>query len=292
MSLKLLIAIGCSVTVFAIPRPDTKDQLKRLAHLPRIEFGSPLSFSVEAGFVAFPDSAAVQEKLSRLRKENKKDSSQGMLFLKMARLQERVNNRGEALALYYRASELLRKKIEIEPEDFAGFCALGETLTGLGKFPEAEHYIEKALTLDSRKAAGWAALGNLEKMRAYRALAGDDVLYNNSAFHDNLSDLVRDKSDIQQIEQAEKYLKRAAANFNKAVELEPAESDWLVRRAAFKAFRAAMERAILLLRGRETSTRDFTQSIYNDAALQDLLAAAQTEPDAENIAACAMFPLV
>jgi tetratricopeptide (TPR) repeat protein len=289
---RLLLIIVCSISAFAIPRPDTKEQLKALAHLPKIEFGSPLTFSVEAGFVAFPDPGVVQEKLSELRKENKKDGAQGLLFLKMARLQEQVNNRGEALALYYRASELLRKKIEMEPENFPALCGLGETLTALGKFSEAEHHIEKALALDSKKAAGWAALANLEKIRAYRALVTDELFYANSSFLELLSDLLRQKSDTQQIEQTQKYLRRASAHFDKTIELEPAKAEWRIRRAAFTGLKAALERAIFILRGGEAGPRDFNDTIFNEDAFRDLLAASDLGPDPELLAACSIFPLL
>jgi tetratricopeptide (TPR) repeat protein len=286
-----IVTVLCAST-WAIPRPETKEQIKRFARLPKIEFTAPLSFSLEAGFVVLPDQGSVQQRLSELRKENKKDGSEGSIFLKMARLHEQVSNRGEAIALYYKSSELLRKKIEVDPENIRGLCDLGEALTALGKFSEAEHYIEQASRLNPKSAMIWAAQGNLDKVRAYRGLVSDEIFYAHySNFLDALTQLVREGCKPQQIEQAERFLASAAGNLDNAVELDPENPEWLLRRAAFKAFNASLTRAMVLLRGGEATGQSFLQAVFSEEALRDLESAARRSPNATVLGACSMFPI-
>jgi tetratricopeptide (TPR) repeat protein len=291
MWLRALIITSVSLSVWGIPRPDMKEQVRKFARLPKVELSAPLVYSLEAGFVALADTGSVQEQLSKLRKENKKDGSEGALFLKMARLHEQVNNRGEAVALYFKSAELLRKKAEIESSDVATLCNLSEALTALGRFREAEHYIEKAASLDSTRASVAAARAHLQKLRAYRTLVSDEIFFAYPNFTDSLVTLVREGCKSQQIEQAEKYLSEAGQEFDKAVELEPHNPEWLVRRAAFKSFRASLTRAMVLLRGGESTGQSFLQAIFTDEALGDLEQAASFDPAPALLGTCSMFEL-
>lgn len=289
---RALILLAFSFSTWGIPRPDTKEQVKHFARLPKVEFTAPLTFSVEAGFVVLPDPAAAQRQISELRKENKKDGTEGSLFLQMARLNEQVNNRGEAIALFYRASELLRKRIEIDPTDAVSMCDLAEALSALSKFNEAEHFIQRAAEMTPQSGSVLAAKANLAKIRAFRALVSDEIFYARSSFLDCVAELVREGCKPQQIEQAEKFLGEASAAFDRLVEAEPKKAEWLMRRAGFKAFRASTQRALLLLRGGDTGGQSFLQAIFSEDALSDLEAAARLNPTANILGTCSMFPLL
>src|SRR5687767_8028473 len=109
----LLLSVS---TLWGVPRTGNKEQLQRLVRLPRVEFAPAIDFDRTVGFLVYPEASAIAAKAPELSREAK-TPEEAEKSLEAGRLYEIARNHPQALREYSRALNLLRRKVELYPEN-------------------------------------------------------------------------------------------------------------------------------------------------------------------------------
>ena len=285
----LAVTVLSVATAVAVAKGSAKRELQQLVRLPMLEFGTPLEFHRRFGFVVFPDESMAALEAVRVLKEVKGRTEDAGLHLKAARIFDAQGDVNGAMRQYSRAIDLYRKWLDVSPEEQAALAGLGEALTALGRFSEAQAVLEQ--TGNSKgKVELSLAKARLYRERAWFAAAGEAQRYATSSFMDQLVGLVRNGPNPGRVEDSKRFLKLAEEALQHAFEAdadEALEVERLRERAGFRSVASAVETALMQSQNGELKTRALRASIFTGQVLHDLVAAAELSDDPGVIAASA-----
>lgn len=287
MLARLLIIIATVVPLLAIPKASVKEELKRLAHLPTIQFAPLLHFDRQAGFVLYPSPEVLRAEIERLEKELKKSPEDFQLTFRIGRLCDLQQNPALALRFYHQAMALSRQKLAVEPADLDALTTLGDGLVTMLRFSEAESHLQKAISVNPESPAAWISMGNCLKEQAWFALVGQEQVLSTSSFIHLLEEVVETRTEKNRTEDTRKYLQRAADCFDKAVLLDSTNSAAYLARSVFRSFYVAMNTALSGREGDNTTERDLERKVFSQNAIDDLLRASELAPRSPELLALA-----
>jgi tetratricopeptide (TPR) repeat protein len=286
----LWVTVMSAAVALAVPKGSSKRELQQLVRLPRVEFGTPLDFHRRFGFVAFPDEGMAAAAAAQLAKKSEKGAPDPFIPLQAARIFDRQGDSTGAMRQYSRAIDLLRKRLEVSPEEIRSLAGLGEALTALGRYSEAQAVLDRARTSSDMQL--WLACVNLYRERAWFAAAGEAQRFGNGSFLDQLVGVATYPPEPRAVEESKRFLRRAEEALNRVFEADAstpaAEEERLLARAAFRSFQSAMETAYSQIQGGELRSRSLRNSVLTEQALHDLIAAAEMSDDPEVIVASAL----
>ena len=271
----------------AVPKGSAKRELQELVRLPMLEFGTPLEFHRRFGFVVFPEENMAPLEAARALKEVKGHPEDAGLHLKAARIFDAQGDGAGAMRQYSRAIDLYRKRLEVSPEEAVAVASLGEALTALGRFSEAQALIDQAGS--SKEVVELSlAKARLYRERAWFAAAGEAQRYATSSFIDQLVGLARKGPNSARLEDSKRFLKLAEEALNQAFEAEATEAlevERLRERSVSRSIANALETALAQSQNGELKTGALRASIFTGQALHDLIAAAELSEEPALIAA-------
>jgi tetratricopeptide (TPR) repeat protein len=284
------VTVLSTVVALGVPKAGPKRELQQLVRLPRVEFGAPLDFHRRFGFVAYPDEAMASATVAGLSKNIDKTSLDPLLPVKAARILDEQGDSTGALRQYSRAIDLLRKRLEVTPEETRSLAALGEALTALGRYSEAQAVLDRARASNDLEL--WLARANLFRERSWFSAVGETQRFANGSFLDQLVALVTYAPEPAAVEESKRFLNRAAEAYDRVFQIDAPtremEVERLLGRAAFRSFQSAMEAAYAQIQNGDLRSRTLRNSILTERALHDLIAAAETSNDPAHIAASAL----
>jgi tetratricopeptide (TPR) repeat protein len=286
---RCIVLILTVASCAAVPKSSRKHELQRLVPLPRIEFAAPLEFDRNAGFVVFPDANSAAVEAMRVLRPVKGVPDDAVEYLLAARVYQRGKDVPTALRTYARATELFRRKLDIEPEDIAALAGITESLSAFGKFAEALVHLEKALSLGPNDPKVALAAARYYKERAWQTLAGDRGLFSSVGFIDALTDLMASPPDAARRTEGKRLLFLAATALERAAALKPdaAEVSW--ERSIFLAFRAALEEALFQVQSGEYRSSELRAKLFEISSLADLRKAADSADATPEMIGAAAF---
>jgi tetratricopeptide (TPR) repeat protein len=286
----LWVTVISTAVAHAVPKGSPKRELQQLVRLPRVEFGTSIDFHRRFGFVAFPDESMAASAAAQLSKKSEKGSADAFVRLNAARIYDEQGDSTGAMREYSRAIDLMRKRLEVSPEELRALAGLGEALTALGRYSEAQSVLDRAGA--STDLDLWLARANLYRERAWFAAAGEAQRFANGSFLDQLISTVTYPPDPAAVEESKRFLRRAdealARAFEAAANSPAREVERLLARAAFRSFQSAMETAYAQIQNGELRSRTLRNSVLTEQALHDLIAAAEMSDDPAIIAASAL----
>ena len=286
----LWVTVMSTAVALAVPKESPKRELQQLVRLPRVEFGTAIDFHRRFGFVAFPDEGAAAAAAAKLSKKSENGSTDPFVPLEAARIYDQQGDATGAMRQYSRAIDLLRKRLEVSPEEIRALAGLGEALTALGRYSEAQAVLERARASGDMEL--WLARANLYRERAWFAAAGEAQRFANGSFLDQLVGLATYPPEPRAVEESKRLLRLAEEALGRVFAVEAptpaAEEERLLDRAAFRSFQSAMEMAYAQIQNGELRSRSLRNSILTEQALHDLIAAAEASDDPEIIGASAL----
>ena len=219
----LAVTVSSVAFAVALPKGSAKRELQRLVRLPMLEFGTPLEFHRRLGFVVFPDKNTAVPEAALVLKEAMGRTEDARLHLKAAGVFDAQGDATGAMRQYAKAIDLYRKLLEISPEEETALAGLGEALTALGRFSEAQAVLEQAGNSNGNLALALAQ-ARLYRERAWFAAAGEAQRYATASFMDQLAGLVRKGPDAARLEDSKRYIKLAEEALNRAFQTEATEA--------------------------------------------------------------------
>lgn len=242
MVLRVILFLWLATAVYAVPRPDMQEQLRRLVRLPRVQFSPPLRFHPLTGLVPFPDSLAVRSEIDELRKEARANPRSGNTHLRIAQLHQSIGNRGEALTNYLLAREALRRELIADERNVETLCALAEALIATEAFSEAEHHLRTASSQDSQHAGLALARGKLHVFRAWKKLVPDEDVLGSLSFEASLNEAAENPPSTEQVHEISRDIRAAEQCYTQALALEGDKSQLHREIGVFRYIQAGVER--------------------------------------------------
>lgn len=288
MLLRCLALMLTAVSCLAIPKSSAWRELQRLVRLPRLEFTRPVEFDRRFGFVAFPDPNTAALDVRKLLKGAKGLPDEAPLYLQAARIYDAQGDTGDALRQYSRATDLFRRRLEIAPREIKSIAGLGEALSALGRFAEAQSVLEGTEELGEPTSELLVARARYYRERAWFSAAGEVQRYSSGSFLNQLISMVAEMPPPDRIDEAKRYLDLAGRALDEAFEMDGDKEEKLLERAAFRSFRAALEAAFTQIQNNDLRVRAIELGLYNPDALKDLADAAALGSDPAVIAASAL----
>ena len=284
------VTVISTVVALAVPKGSPKRELQQLVRLPRVEFGTAIEFHRRFGFVAFTDESMATAAAAQLSKKSDSASVDPFVHLESGRIYDQQGDSTGAMRQYSRAIDLLRKRLDVSSEEIRSLAALGEALTALGRYSEAQAVLDRARTSGDMQL--WLARANLYRERAWFAAAGEAQRFANGSFLDQLVALATYPPEPTAVEESKRFLRRAEEAFTRVFEANAstpaAEEERLQARAAFRSFQGAMETAYSQIQNGELRSRSLRNSVVTEQALHDLIAAAEMSDDPATIGASAL----
>lgn len=276
-----------------LPRAGSKSEIRALARLPKAEFAPPLVFDRKSGFVVFPDPASVSTEISAWASASKATPAEASNYLEAAFRFEANADFLNGLKYYAWSADLFRKRIEADPANAPDLAGLALALVSIGRGTEAQTHLQKALAAAPDDPSIQTAASRVFRERAWQAAAGEQRFFNPAPFLDSLAELLRELPDPARIAESRRFLSESAKAIERAVELAPKDSAAAWHRAALLSFRAAFEECLRQVQGGESRIKDVQAALFNQPAMEALLAAVRL--DLENpgrLAAAALAGLV
>ncbi|HEX7858809.1 MAG TPA: tetratricopeptide repeat protein [Verrucomicrobiae bacterium] len=286
----VIMLLMSGVAAFGVAKGNAKRELQGLVRTPRVEFPVPLEFHRRFGFVAFAQEGAATSEVTRVLKEAKGRTEDAALYLQAARVHDAQGDAGGALRQYSRAMDLFRKRLEVSPDEVRALVGLGEALTALGRFAEAQSVLERAG--DAASVELWLARARLNAERSWFTAVGEAQRFSTASFLDQLVSMVAFSIHAGQVEESKRFLKRADEAMRRAFEAEAGTSALEVERlrvrAAFRSFQNGLEVALGQIQNVELKSRAVRSSIFTGQAVHDLIAAAELSDDPELLGTTAL----
>ena len=282
----LLTVASC----FAIPKNSTRRELQRLVRLPKVEFGKPLEFEHNFGFIAFQDGNTAALEAGRLLKNAKGLPDQAPLYLEAARLYDSQGDSAQALAHYSRAIDLFRRRAEMAPREVPTLAGLGEALAAIGRFAEAQSALDRTDELGTPTAELLLARARLYRERAWFSAAGEAQRYSSGPFLSQLVSVAIAGPAPTRVEESRRYLRLAERAIEQAFEAgtDKNKEERLLERAAFRSLRRALDLAFTQIQNEDIRPRALEVSLLDSAALKDLSDAAAISENPAVITAAAL----
>ena len=242
-----------------------KDKLRRLAKLPTIAFQAEWTFDPESGFsLASADTTA---QITALRAQLADNPDDAEAQLRLGTLCVQAGDFGTAYTARAKAAELIRKRLELNPDDATLLAELGETLHALGKRQEAESVLRRAVRADAKGWRAWVALGRYLDAEARR----------------NVAESTRgaagpDGGGTDGVAQARKHVEEAGDCFDKAVANAPAEPQVYLRRGLHHTQRNYLLNDIREASGEHKPEMEVFSDYFSTESLADLKQASRLSP--------------
>jgi tetratricopeptide (TPR) repeat protein len=288
-----VVALGGGLSAWGVPKGSAKRELQELVRSPRMEFPVPLEFHRRFGFVTFPEESFAAAEAARFTRAHGETTRNGVdeaeRLLRTAQIHDAQGDVSGALRHYSRAADGFRKRLEVSPEEVRSLVGLGEALSSLGRFSEAQSILERAG--DVGDVDLWLARMKLYRERAWFAVAGEAARYATSTFLEQLVQMVAFSPEPVRVEESKRFLRLAGDAVERAFEVETSKlnaAERLLDRAAFRSFQNAMEVAYEQVQGQELKSRLLRASIFTEPALHDLITAAERSDDPALMASSAL----
>jgi tetratricopeptide (TPR) repeat protein len=281
-----------AASAWALPRSSSKDEIRGMARLPKVEFATPLHFDRKAGFVVFPDTAAASAEAAEILGEAKAVPAEAGKYLQAAYRYEANGDYLNGLKYFAWAADLFRRRVESEPGNAQALAGLAESLVSIGRGAEAQAHLEKALGAADNDAAVQASAASVLRERAWQAIVGEQRIFAPAGFMETLAELLRQPPSAPRIAESRQFLSRAAEAMQRAGELAPGHSAVQWQRAAFFSFHAAFAEFLRQLQAGESRIKEVQISLFDRGAMDALSRAAELSQGPGRISAAALASLV
>jgi Tfp pilus assembly protein PilF len=262
----ILLTMSLALTLGATTPELGKDKLRNLVKLPTIGFQASWTFDAERGFILGSNTHDVSNKIAALQLELKNDDGDAARYLHLGELYSAISHVPAARNNFMLATELFRKRVDLQPDDGLLLAGFGQALQGAGKNAEAESVLRKAVLLAPKESKCWLALGRFLDARARHALleapapADDDANTGNSA----------DKISPAQVSQAQKWMDEAGHCFEQAITAAPEDAEGYFRRAMHRSLHNMLLNQIRLASGEQKQDVDLLTDYFSPEGLADL----------------------
>jgi tetratricopeptide (TPR) repeat protein len=261
--------------------PDVgKDKLRTLVKLPTITFQEDWTFDPERGFALGSEAQDARAQIAELQDGLKGDLSDAKSEEQLGELYETVGDGQSAEKAWTRASELYRKRVELQPEDGVLLAGFGWSLECAGRRPEAESLLRQAVRIAPGEWRARVALGRyLDREARWGVLEGDSA-----------DETSGDKPAAGDVSLAQKRMDEAGECFDRAVALAPGEPQVWFRRGMHRCLRRVLSNEIREATGGDDTLTDIYDGCFSPESLADLQQASRLRPDDyQLIGATAMF---
>jgi tetratricopeptide (TPR) repeat protein len=230
----LAIVIICFVVSSHAAAPQRgADRLRELVIFPAMNLNFDFGFATLGNAWVINGGANLPDQIYQLREELKGQPDDIKLLLHLGNLLESNDQTNESTPCYTKAEELCRKKLAANPRDDQTSLNLGEALLGLGQDQEAERAYRKATLISSNDWRCWVGLGNFLGNHCYSLLFPKPLLdqFDSSAMPSQAIWDYHPSPDA--LAKSETRCHEASQCFEKAVAMDPKESELFVQRAGF-----------------------------------------------------------
>lgn len=271
-----------ALTVLAasgIQRPDTKTALRNLARLPRVEVRVSFDFDADRGFVAFRTSKDPTLALTDLRAKLIANPNDPRLILESAATRLDAGDQPASRRDLQRASEALRKRLDVEPGNTRLRLDLASALHGLGRQAETESILREAVKLNPRSVTNWIALSSFMEARAWEVASGLSNWKGRRPYSELCRAVLRLEPNTETADRAARYLDESLTAAQESARLDdesaPAQHRLAVAIAAQDCFDLLRRR----LGGRDFSAPLVDTLVFSSRALPALEKASALEPE-------------
>lgn len=268
-----------------------KSKLRRLVKLPSMIFPSDWTFDPERGFRVGSHGGDIEAQIIQLRKELENDASDADRYRSLGALYGEINEPARAQSARWRAIQLLRKRSELQPDNAAVLADLGLTLEEAGKSEEAESILRRAVQVGPQEWKGWLALGRFLDQESRR-----DIL-ERARVPVDVKSVSRQLPGATQLAPdrlalAQKRLEESVACYDSAATNAPNEPEIRVRRALHRTLQSFLMNEIREASGEHKTETEILSGYFSPETIEDLRVASDLRPkDYHLMANLALFEI-
>ena len=136
-----------------------KGKLRRLVKLPLVSFPANWVFDPERGFQLGTPGAERAERLAEVGRELGQDPDDPVRLRELGTLLDELNEPARARAARNRALQIFKRRLELQPDNARVLREYGRTLAEAARSDEAESALRRAVELAPEDWQNWLALG-------------------------------------------------------------------------------------------------------------------------------------
>lgn len=248
-------------------------KLRAAIRLPEVSLDFRFGFTQVQEWHGDDDVPDPDAEVASLRMKLTGRPTDAVLLLRIAQLTGMTGDDARRKAAYMAALEATRAWVASAPGEAAAQRTLAALLAKDGKYDEAERMLKALTGDDSKDAAAFAVLCQVEEWRATTAWLRDPLK--------GLPTLITGKEGLplEDVTIARRHYALAMRAIDRAVQLEPLEARHLTARVRVRAMQAMTEAAANPAPEPEQRAMRLTTAIFPGAAIPDLEAAARLRPD-------------
>lgn len=256
-----------------------EERLRELAVVPKMDvsfgIGSTSIFSTKEA----KEESEPAERIAKLQAALKKERGDLQKQMELGRLLTKSNETNAATECFKTAEQFCRKTIEQRPQDGLVWDDLGEVLSEMARYDEAESAYRKATVLSPTEWKCWAGLGKFLDSHSLRVLFPAKPVKSLDSFQEWLDAGMFVRPSAEALAQSAEFIGEAAKCFDRAVALAPKEPRALLERANHHGIAEVRNTYSRLLRGEETLDKRKLPFVFvSQAAALDIKRAARLSP--------------
>ncbi|MEK7675717.1 MAG: tetratricopeptide repeat protein [Verrucomicrobiota bacterium] len=274
----------------AAQRTASKDDLRRLSRMPKMDLEMDLNFDPRGGFAVFSSPQDLLTEIAKAGEALKGAPSDAELHYRMGQLFLELKDSAKAAAAHLKAVELYRQAVDLQPGNGWLLAQLGQALQAAGKTQEAESKLREAVRIAAQEWKCWLALGQFCQGRSLSMLTRTGAGRGRASFDELTARLLNNPPSPDRLEQAQKWMDEASSSFDQAVLLGPEEAQPFLQRGLHRSFRSGLQAVMQALQGGEARIQT---ALFTPDALADFSQVLKLNPkDDRTIGAIVLFEAI
>lgn len=283
-TLVVLSFLLISLSLQAVTPEVGKDKLRRLVKLPSVYFQPDWTFDPERGFTIGSREENTADKIDALLKEIKGDVSDAERYAQLGRLYSESNDLLNTQSSWTKATELYRKRVELQPDDGRLLLEFGKALNNAGRQNEAESILRRATQIAPKDWKTWVTLGRFLDAQARSQMSAANIRKKTA--------LDAFKPSFARVHQSQTLLEEARSCFEKAVAVAPEDGEVYFRRAMHHSLESYLLAQIDRAAGVQAENPDLMAKCFTSETLVDLQKARDLSPnDHKRILSTVLFEI-
>lgn len=230
------IVLGATLSALASTQPKGSDRLRELVVFPEMNLSFNLGMSCLGDESVINRNTDLVYEISQVREEAKHQPSNTRLLMRLGDMLDKNGETDQSTVCYQKAEQFCRAQTANRPHDGLALTDLGAALGNLQKKDEAENVYRKAVLVSSNEWKCWMRLGNFLASQSFGLLYSTNSpakIDPQSSPQGALEVMGYLQPTAETIKKSDSLINEASRCFEKAVSLDPKNSELFFQRAGF-----------------------------------------------------------